>query len=144
MATDDTPRPGIHPLHAILLAFPVALFPSGLVADIAYLNSAEIQWSNFAAWLIAGALLLAAPVLVWAAFSAIRWRSSPVGRRATVYLAALAAMWVLGLVNAFKHSADGWSSVGATGLILSLLCSLCALAAGYVAFSRRPFGSALA
>lgn len=144
MAIDDMPRPGIHPLHAILLAFPVALFPSGLLADIAYLKSAEIQWSNFAAWLIAGALLLAAPVLVWAAFSAVRWRRGPVARRAAIYLAALSLMWLLGLVNAFKHSADGWSSVGATGVILSLLCSVCALAAAYLAFSRRPFGSARA
>ncbi|AQR73304.1 DUF2231 domain-containing protein [Sphingomonas sp. LM7] len=139
MATDNIPRPGVHPLHAILLAFPVALFPSGLAADIAYLKTAEIQWSNFAAWLIAGALLFAAPVLIWAVFSAIRWRRSPVGRRATAYLVALAVMWVLGLLNAFKHSADGWSSVGTAGLILSLLTSICAIAAAYLAYSRRPF-----
>jgi uncharacterized membrane protein len=35
------------PLHALLLAFPVALFASALLSDITYLKSAEIQWSNF-------------------------------------------------------------------------------------------------
>ena len=36
---------------------------------------------------------------------------------------------VLGLVNAFKHSQDAWSSVGAFGLTLSILSALLALAA---------------
>ena len=44
-----------NPLHAILLAFPVALYPAALLTDITYLNTAEIQWSNFSSWLIAGA-----------------------------------------------------------------------------------------
>ena len=48
----------------------------------------------------------------------------------------LAAMWVLGLVNIFKHSQDGWSSVETFGLILSILCALLALAAGVIAFSN--------
>lgn len=44
--------PRLHPLHAILLAFPMALFSGALLSDITYLNSAEMQWSNFFAWLI--------------------------------------------------------------------------------------------
>src|SRR5690606_16367776 len=34
--------PLLHPLHAILLAFPIALFSAALATDITYLNSAEI------------------------------------------------------------------------------------------------------
>lgn len=45
-------RRSVHPLHAILLAFPIALFASALLSDIIYLKSAEMQWSNFSAWLI--------------------------------------------------------------------------------------------
>ena len=48
------------------------------------------------------------------------------------YFVVLALMWVLGLVNAFKHSQDAWSSVGTLGLILSILCTLLALAAGII------------
>ena len=54
------------PLHAILLAFPVALYPAALVTDITYLNTAVIQWTNFSSWLIAGADLFAGIVLAWA------------------------------------------------------------------------------
>ncbi|MFN3537755.1 MAG: DUF2231 domain-containing protein, partial [Brevundimonas sp.] len=42
----------LHPLHAILLAFPIALFSFAVATDIAYLNTAEMQWSNFSAWSI--------------------------------------------------------------------------------------------
>ena len=52
-----------------------------------------------------------------------------------LYLILLAAMWIIGLVNAFQHSQDGWSSVGTAGLLLSILSTLLALAAGWVGYS---------
>lgn len=128
-------RPGIHPIHAIILGFPIALFSSGLAADIAYLNTAEIQWSNFAAWLNAGALVFGGLVAAWALITLLlNLKSNGKGRRA-MYFVALAVMWVLGLINAFKHSQDAWSSVGTLGLILSILCTLLAIFAGFIAYS---------
>ncbi|MCP3733430.1 hypothetical protein M9979_00835 [Sphingomonas sp. RP10(2022)] len=125
---------GVHPVHALLLGFPVSLFTAGLIADIAYLNTAEMQWSNFAAWAIAGALVVGGVVLAWAAIAALR------GRNGWLYPLLLAVMWVLGLVNAFQHSRDAWSSVGAPGLILSILSTLAALTAGWLAFAPRTTG----
>jgi len=61
-------RPLANPLHAILLAFPLALYPSALLSDIAYYNTAEIQWSNFSSWVLVGANFFAGLVLVWALF----------------------------------------------------------------------------
>lgn len=126
----------LHPLHAMLLAFPVALFPGALLCDVTYLNSAEMQWSNFAAWLITGALVFGAPALLWASISALR------GRGGWIYPALLALMWIAGLVNAFQHSHDGWSSVGTAGLALSIVASVLALLAGWTGFSRRGEGRA--
>ncbi|MBT2244954.1 hypothetical protein JQK15_15535 [Sphingobium sp. BHU LFT2] len=127
-------RPLLHPLHGLLLAWPVALFPAALLSDITYLNSAEIQWSNFSAWLITGALIGGGLVLLWALIALAR-AEGPARRQHGLYLLLLALMWVCGLINAFQHSRDGWSSVGTIGLILSLLSSLAALAAGWVAFA---------
>lgn len=122
-----TPLP---PLHAILLAFPVALFPGALAADVTYLNSSEMQWSNFAAWLIAGALLFTGLALAWALVRlALRCAGS-------LWLAAvLAALFATGLINAFQHSHDGWSSVGTTGLALSVISTVLALAAGWIGYT---------
>lgn len=130
-------NPVLYPLHAILLAFPIVLFVSAVVFDIAYLNTAEIQWSNFSAWMIAGAQFFGALVLVWAAVSAVLARRRGGLVRALIYLAVLAMMWILGLINAFHHARDAWSSVGATGLTLSILCALLALIAGWVLHSDR-------
>lgn len=116
----------LHPAHAILLAFAIAMFPAALLADIAYLASAEMQWSTFAAWLITGGLFFGAPVLLWSALIAFRWHGP------AAYLLSLAIMWLVGLVNAFQHSRDGWSSVGTTGLILSIVSTLAVLAAAWI------------
>jgi uncharacterized membrane protein len=127
---------GPNPLHAIFLAFPVALFTTALVTDIAYLRTEELQWTNFSAWLIAGGLIFTGLVLAWAIVSlALSLRGGP-SLRDAVYAGLLFALFVLGLVNAFQHSRDGWSSVGTTGFVLSILCALLALAAALVAHTR--------
>lgn len=126
---------GPHPIHAILLGFPIALFTAALITDIAYLRTAEIQWTNFSTWLIGGGLLFGGLVLAWALIALVIHLRAANRPRRLLYPGLLAAMWILGLVNAFKHSQDAWSSVGAFGLILSILCTILALAAGAVAFS---------
>ena len=122
-------------LRGLLLSFPIALFTIAVLTDITYLRTAEVQWTNFSAWLITGALVFGGLAAAWALVSLVlRFRS---GQRTSrlVFFGLLAVMWVLGLVNAFKHSQDAWSSVGAFGLVLSILCSLLAMAAGVMAFS---------
>ena len=126
----------LHPLHAILLAFPIALFSFAVVTDIAYLNTAQIQWSNFSAWSITLALFFNGLVVAWAIIEAIMLRSSPGLTRSLIYLAVLVVMFIVGLVNIFHHSQDGWASVGAAGLIMSIVCALLALIAAWMLHSR--------
>lgn len=126
----------LHPIHAILLAFPLALFASALVSDIAYLNTAVIQWSNFSSWLIVGALVFGGLAGAWAIVVAIFPRRITRGR-ALAFVGALAVMWIAGLINAFQHSHDGWASVGALGLTLSIISSLFALIAAAIGYSAQ-------
>ena len=134
------PLPFVNPLHAILLAFPVALYPSALLADIAYLRTYLIQWSNFAQWLIAGADLFAGLVLAWAVLGVFFGRARHVQGRGLLYLAILVIMFVAGVINAFQHSKDAWHSVGTLGLVLSIACTALALAAAFVAYGRPIAG----
>lgn len=132
MIPDRRPhRPMIGPFQALLLAFPVALFPAALVTDITYLDTAEIQWTNFSAWLLAAGELFAGLLLIGALVSLVRSRSG----RATLYFLLVLALFVVGLINSFHHSGDGWASVGTFGLILSILGALLALAAGAIGYS---------
>ncbi|MGQ2974031.1 MAG: DUF2231 domain-containing protein, partial [Brevundimonas mediterranea] len=74
-------------------------------------------------------------VLAWSLVRLVLAFRSPSRKRRLVYSAVLAIMWVLGLLNALKHSQDAWSSVGTFGMGLSVICTLLALTAGALAFS---------
>ena len=138
--TNEAPGAFARGVHGIVLSFPVALFTTALAADVAYLATAEMQWSNFASWAIAGALLFGGLALLWALVDWLRRIRRTGGVRRLAYLLVLALMFAAGLVNAFHHARDGWSSVGTTGLALSLVSALLALLAGWMAFSRTAAG----
>ena len=125
------------PLHRLLLAFPIGLFTFALFTDIAYLKTAEIQWTNFSAWLITGALVFGGIAGVFSIIDCVFRARRARSRLSLIHVVALALAWVLGLVNAFKHSQDAWSSVGAFGLILSILCTILVLVAGWTAYAAR-------
>lgn len=125
------------PLHRTLLAFPISLFTFALFTDIAYLKTAEIQWTNFSAWLITGALVFGAVTLLLSLVDFILGARRSRSRLGLIHLIALALAWALGLVNAFKHSQDAWSSVGAFGLILSGLCAVLVIVAGWISYSSQ-------
>ncbi|TNC73683.1 DUF2231 domain-containing protein [Rubellimicrobium roseum] len=123
----------LHPLHSILLAFPVTLFLSALVSDIAYWRTFEIQWANFAAWLNAGGLLGGGFALLWAMVNLLRGRAHRNGR-AVLYALVLLATWVVGFINALVHAKDAWATMP-EGLYLSVAATALALAAAWIGYS---------
>ncbi len=125
----------LSPLHAILLAFPVALSCSAVASDITYLNSQVVQWSHFSAWLIAGTALFGGLVLVWAISGFLFARRSTWRARALSYLIVVALMWVLSVLNSLHHARDAWGSVGTLGLVISVLTALLALIAAWIGYS---------
>lgn len=129
-------RPGLNPIHAILLGFPTAFFTAALVTDITYRQTAQIQWSNFSSWLIAGALFFAAFVVLWAIVDLFRVPASSRRGRPIIYLIVLVVMWVLGLINSFLHARDAWYSVTVVALVLSIITALLALVAAWIGYSR--------
>jgi len=130
-AATESLRP-LHPLHALLLSFPLPLFLGALLSDLAYFRSYHVQWINFSAWLIAGALFVGAFVVLWALVGLFRGTARR-GLR-TLYAMLLVAMWALGFINALVHAKDAWSTMPA-GLYLSLIVALLALAASWIGYS---------
>lgn len=121
-----------HPIHPMLVAFPIACFSGALVSDIAYWKTAQMQWSNFSAWLIAAGLVLGvlaalAGLIDFAANRAIR-AQRPAWPHALGNVVAL----VLACFNMFVHSRDGWTSVVPTGLTLSALVVLILVATAWL------------
>lgn len=139
MAADLGRRSGVslHPLHAVLLAGSVPLFLGVLLCDLAYSSSYEIQWKNFASWLLIGALVLAGFALMWAFIDLIRANRG--GVRPLLYPLLLLAAWVLGFINALVHARDAWASMPAA-LILAVIVAVLALAATGLGFSTLRRG----
>ena len=66
-----------HPIHGLLAAYPLAFFTGALVSDIAYANSAQMQWANFSVWLIAGGLLMGVLAAIAGIVDAVAHRGRP-------------------------------------------------------------------
>ena len=129
----------IYPLHAILLGGTLPAFLGALLTDVAYYSSYEVQWKNFASWLIVGGLVFCGLALLAGLFGLMR-RTPRRGRRG-VYVILLLATFSLGLLNAFVHAADAWASMP-TGLVLSVIVAVLAVAAAFLGYSRPAAGSA--
>ena len=125
------------PLHATLLAGTVPLFMGAMFSDIAYSNSFQIQWSNFAAWLIAGGLLFAGLALLFALANLLR--AQPKSGRPVIYFLLLLCTWVLGLVNAFEHAKDAMATMP-YGLLLSVIVTVLACVTTWVGLTGLRSG----
>lgn len=127
------------PLHAILLAGTVPLFLGALLSDIAYAQTYQIQWANFASWLIAGGLLFCGLALLFALVNLIR--ADHKAGRPVAYFLLLLVTWALGLINAFEHAKDAWAMMP-TGLILSVVVTLLSVVAAWTGLTNLRSGGA--
>ena len=124
----------VHPLHAVLLASTLPAFLGALLSDYAYWRTYEIQWNNFASWLIAGGLVLAGLALLMAVIDL--FRAGGRWRRGGLYTVLLLVLWVVAFFNALMHARDAWASMP-DGLAMSALVFLLACVATWLAF-RSP------
>jgi uncharacterized membrane protein len=110
---------GGHPIHAMLIHFPIASFTFALFTDLAYWQTANNMWTNFSAWLLFAGLVFGGLAAVAGMLDFVLRRS--VRRQGLVWPHALGNVVVLALalVNSFVHAADGWISVVPYGLALS-------------------------
>lgn len=123
----------LHPLHAILLAFPLPLFLGALLSDLAYQASFNVQWANFSSWLIAGGLFFGGFALLWALVALFVGETART-RQPLVYFVVLLVMWVIGFINALVHAKDAWATMP-EGLYLSVITTLLALIAAWIGYS---------
>ena len=141
-AIDPLGRAAIHPFHAAVLAGAAPLFVGALLADWAYAKSYQVQWSDFAAWLLIGAMVPATLALACALVERVR------GGGGASYPVVLAATWIVGVLDALRHARDAWA-IMPVAPVLSLVAAVLACVATWMGFSRlrgvpasRPRGAA--
>lgn len=134
MAARITPKATIGgvPIHAMLVPFPIVCFVGAMLTDMAYANSAVMQWANFSAWLLALGTFFAGLAAV---FGLIDFLFGARGDRPTIgwiHMVGNLAIFVIALVNDFVHGRDGWTAVVPTGLTLSVITVLLLVVTGFL------------
>jgi uncharacterized membrane protein len=140
--TADRTRPradpgASHPFHAFALSGAFVLFLGALLGDYAYWSSHQIQWSNFASWLLVGGMVLASIAVLCEVFALF------VGGRSWLRVLVVAATWVVGFFDALHHGRDAWAIMPGA-LWMSLLATLLALVATWLSFASLPYAYARA
>ncbi|CAM5784006.1 DUF2231 domain-containing protein [Rhizobacter fulvus] len=116
-------------IYLLLFPVPVVCFVAAVITDIAYVQSEYLMWLHFSEWLIAFGLAvggLAAIALL------IEFLASRAVRRGSVGWAHLALFYIalaVEVFNSFVHTIDGWTAVVPTGMTLSIVGAVLALAA---------------
>jgi uncharacterized membrane protein len=133
--TDENPRStasiGGHPLHPMLVPFPIVCFVGTLVTDIVYARTADMQWANFSVWLLTAGLIISVFVVLAGVIDFFGERRIRRLRPAWIHSVGNAVALVLAIINAFVHSRDAYTSVVPTGLVLSVLVVLILLVTGW-------------
>ncbi|HET7545106.1 MAG TPA: DUF2231 domain-containing protein [Polyangiaceae bacterium] len=128
-----------HPIHPMLVGFPVAFYTGTLVAFIVYAATMDLFWFRLACvvnWAGVGTAALAAvPGLIdWATGIP---RSSPAKRTALIHMALNVTSLIVFLISAIVAS-DHWYMLlppAGTGIALSALGVLLTVPAGFLGWS---------
>jgi uncharacterized membrane protein len=110
---------GGHPIHPMLIPFPIVCFVGAFVTDLVYWRSMSFIWETFSVWLLTAGLIMAAFAAIVGQIDFSANRRVRKFRPAWYHLFGNALAIVLSIINVFVHSRDGYTAVVPTGLVLS-------------------------
>lgn len=136
MEPSDNPRSRAslfgHPIHPMLVPFPIACFVGTLITDIAYVKTLDLMWATFSVWLLTFGLIMAGLAAVAGLVDFIASPRIRSLRPAWIHAVGNAVAVLLSLINAFVHSRDGYTAVVPTGITLSAVVVLIMLVTGWM------------
>jgi uncharacterized membrane protein len=134
---DDQPTPsraaiGGHPLHPMVVPFPIAFLVGALVADIVFSATTDPFWARAAFWLLAAGIVMGA---VAAILGLVDFLSIPRVRALTIAwvhflgngLAVLLAIW-----NVALRWGDPAAAPGGLGIALSAIVTAILIVTGWL------------
>jgi uncharacterized membrane protein len=116
----------------MLVSIPITCFVGTLVTDIAYAETANMQWANMSAWLLTAGLIVALLAVIAGLVDFLGDRRIRKLRAVWIHAIGNAIALILAIVNAFIHSRDAYTSVVPTGLILSSVTVLIMLVTAWM------------
>lgn len=124
-------RIGSHPLHPMLIAFPIAMLVLAPVADIVFLATADPMWANGAYWLLIGGLLAGGLAAIPGLIDFATIGRARKHRHGWYHFAANAAALSLALVNIILRKDNITGAVLPAGLLVSLVTAGLLMVSGW-------------
>jgi uncharacterized membrane protein len=113
-----------HPIHPMLVPFPIVCFIGALVTDVAYYATAEIMWADFSSWLLVVGVIMGVLAAIAGLIDFLGNRLIRAQTPAWPHLIGNLLVLVLSFFNVLIHQRDGWTAVVPAGLTLSIIVVL--------------------
>lgn len=110
-----------HPIHPMLVPFPIALFVSAFVCDIVFWRTGNVGWSTAALWLIGFGLIMAALAAVMGLTDVLGEPRIRALRDVWWHAGGNVVVALLQLYSWYARYTEGAMAVVPKGLVLSLI-----------------------
>jgi uncharacterized membrane protein len=120
-----------HPLHPMVVPFPIAFLVGTLVTDLVYTQTTDLFWARASFWLLVAALVTAALAAVLGLTDFLGDARIRALRTATLHMIGNVVAVVLSLVNFWLRYQNGEAGAYPAGLWLSLVVVLLLLFNGW-------------
>ena len=124
-----------HPIHPMLVPFPIVCFVGTLVTDIAYWRTAQMMWADVSAWLLTIGLVMGGLAAIAGLIDFLGNRLIRTLQPAWPHMVGNLVAWLVALLNALVHTRDAWTSVVPVGLILSVMTVLILPVTGWLGWA---------
>ncbi|WP_035723465.1 DUF2231 domain-containing protein [Bradyrhizobium sp. ARR65] len=139
MTSDNVLRPTLHiaghPIHPMLVPFPIVCFIGALLTDIAFALTAEMMWADFSAWLLLVGLIMGVLAAIAGLTDFLGNRMIRAQKPAWPHMLGNLLVLIIAFFNTMVHTRDAWTSVVPTGLILSAITVLILPITGWLGWS---------
>lgn len=121
-----------HPLHAMLVGFPITLLIGALVTDIAYLALSDPFWARSSFWLLAGGLLAGLVAAIPGAVDLFTIEHARGWSLAWTHGLLNLGVLALALVNLILRWGDQAGAILPYGLLLSAVSAVALVVTGWL------------
>jgi uncharacterized membrane protein len=110
-----------HPVHPMLIPFPIAFFVSTLVCDLIYWQTASAAWATASTWLLGAGLVMAAMAAVAGLVDVIGEPRIRILNDVWWHAGGNVVVVLIQLYNWYARYTEGTAAVVPKGLTLSLI-----------------------
>jgi uncharacterized membrane protein len=121
-----------HPLHPMIIPFPIAFFVAAFACDVAFSRTGHSAWPTASLWLIGAGLVMAAVAALAGLTDFLGSRQIRALRPAWLHMIGNVIAVVLELINFLLRYRNGTAAVPPTGIVLPGIAVLILLFTGWM------------